>query len=105
VKHAPIPAEDEELAHKIIGAAIEVHRISTSPYSRMVSSAWSGDRDEALSPERAQKAFVRRSATSFVTFVLFVANVSAGPQKELSHKDHQEHKDAKGHAVNDALWR
>src|SRR5271165_3675810 len=23
----PIPAEDEELAHKIIGAAIEVHRI------------------------------------------------------------------------------
>jgi GxxExxY protein len=27
VNHAPIPAEDEELAHKIIGAAIEVHRI------------------------------------------------------------------------------
>src|SRR5438105_3903068 len=27
MNHAPIPAEDEELAHKIIGAAIEVHRI------------------------------------------------------------------------------
>src|SRR5438105_15624993 len=27
MSHAPIPAEDEELAHKIIGAAIEVHRL------------------------------------------------------------------------------
>ena len=27
MNHAPIPAEVEELAHKIIGAAIEVHRI------------------------------------------------------------------------------
>ena len=25
--HAPIPVEDEELAHRIIGAAIEVHRV------------------------------------------------------------------------------
>jgi GxxExxY protein len=25
--YAPIPAEDEELAHKVIGAAIEVHRV------------------------------------------------------------------------------
>jgi GxxExxY protein len=27
MRYAPIPAEDEELAHKIIGAAIEVHRL------------------------------------------------------------------------------
>jgi GxxExxY protein len=27
MSHAAIPAEDEELAHKIIGAAIEVHRL------------------------------------------------------------------------------
>jgi GxxExxY protein len=27
MSHAPIPADDEELARKIIGAAIEVHRI------------------------------------------------------------------------------
>ena len=25
--YAPIPSEDEDLAHQIIGAAIEVHRI------------------------------------------------------------------------------
>lgn len=27
MSYAPIPMEDEELAHKIIGAAIEVHRL------------------------------------------------------------------------------
>jgi GxxExxY protein len=27
MSYEPIPAEDEELAHKIIGAAIEVHRV------------------------------------------------------------------------------
>ena len=27
MNYAPIPAEDEQLAHKIIGAAIEVHRV------------------------------------------------------------------------------
>lgn len=35
--YAQIPAEDEELAHEIIGAAIEVHRISAVHFSFAVA--------------------------------------------------------------------
>ncbi len=57
--HAPIPSEDEELAKRIIGAAIEVHRtLGPGFLERVYEEALCYELTEALVPFERQKRLV-----------------------------------------------